>query len=217
MRRPASINVAHATRRARGAKLLATETNYSKFGNTNGVSMSVPLGAWCSSCGRERDDSGRCPNCDSWWKSPLLTVGGPLIALTLMGMATLISFTSPLRGADGGYPTIVRKNSAPAAAADRYSPAGGNSPFYFGTPAATPAAPRPALPLSSAPSIPVSVLYAPPPSVVRERDAWARHAALLQMTREAEYAAGSLVEQEDSISGGASFAPATEAVAFNGI
>lgn len=43
-----------------------------KYGN-------FAVSGWCVGCGRKFTPDGRCPNCDAWWASPLVRVGGPLV------------------------------------------------------------------------------------------------------------------------------------------
>ena len=42
---------------------------------------------WCGGCGRRRSPDGRCPRCDAWWASPLVSVGFPLIFATTVLLA----------------------------------------------------------------------------------------------------------------------------------
>ena len=48
------------------------------------------LSGWCQQCGRKRGADGRCADCDGWWTSPLLRVGGPVIAVGTVLMVGLI-------------------------------------------------------------------------------------------------------------------------------
>jgi hypothetical protein len=56
---------------------------------------------WCGVCGRKRGADGRCGDCDGWWTSPLLTLGGPAIAL---GTALLLLVLPLLRPASFSSP-----------------------------------------------------------------------------------------------------------------
>ncbi len=51
-------------------------------------SFSAPQ--WCGGCGRKLGADGRCGGCDTWWSSPLVTVGGPLVGATLFLLAVTI-------------------------------------------------------------------------------------------------------------------------------
>jgi hypothetical protein len=51
---------------------------------------------WCVACGRRRGSDGRCGNCDPWWTSPLVQVGGPILALGSLLLVVLLLSVSPV-------------------------------------------------------------------------------------------------------------------------
>lgn len=44
-------------------------------------------GDWCGGCGRRRTPDGRCPRCDAWWASPLISIGLPIILACVVLLA----------------------------------------------------------------------------------------------------------------------------------
>lgn len=50
---------------------------------------------WCVACGRRRGNDGRCVNCDPWWTSGLVQVGGPIIAVGMLLMTIVLVTISP--------------------------------------------------------------------------------------------------------------------------
>lgn len=52
---------------------------------------------WCFSCGRRRGADGRCANCDPWWTSPLIQVGGPMLGVMSVLLVVLAASFTPLR------------------------------------------------------------------------------------------------------------------------
>jgi hypothetical protein len=49
--------------------------------------------SWCPNCGRRRGGDGRCADCDPWWTSPIVQIGGPIslgVVLLLLGGITLM-------------------------------------------------------------------------------------------------------------------------------
>lgn len=70
---------------------------------------------WCVSCGRRRGADGRCVNCDPWWTSPLIQIGGPILAVTALVLVVVTASVTPLRsdpaklasgGATGARPLV---------------------------------------------------------------------------------------------------------------
>ena len=74
-------------------------------------------GGWCTGCGRRRGADGRCANCDAWWASPLVAVGGPMVLGTTALLTIGIWF---LKGSEPAPPP--RPVSAPALVAAAPSP-----------------------------------------------------------------------------------------------
>lgn len=70
---------------------------------------------WCAGCGRRLTRDGRCSNCDAWWASPLVGVGGPLLLVILVALGVGIWWlnrsNSPASVPGGALPAA----SAPAA------------------------------------------------------------------------------------------------------
>lgn len=94
--------------------------------------MSVPFqSGWCVQCGRRRGPDGRCSNCDPWWTSPLIQVGGPIVAVFALLMAVLVTRFG---------------NVSPQDRASSFSASG-----TAGRPGASPAAPDAAFGVLSAP------------------------------------------------------------------
>ena len=96
------------------------------------------VNGWCSGCGRKFTPEGRCPNCDAWWASPLVRVGGPLLALTLV---LLVLGIQALR------PQEAERPAAPVLSAPREAPASPASPLWAPQTARVPAPEAPLPPL----------------------------------------------------------------------
>ena len=134
------------------------------------MNVSPYASGWCTVCGRRRGNDGRCVNCDPWWTSPLIQVGGPILAvgsLFLVGLALAVAPPRP----------------DPAAASSRPRPTLFTPPAVsstFASPVA-PLAPPPvqhaAAPLAAMPQLPPD-FYAPKPdpdAALMENLEWLRY------------------------------------------
>lgn len=77
---------------------------------------------WCSNCGLRRGADGRCSNCDPWWTSPLIQVGGPLVTVAALALIVL-SQVAGGRPTGGGSsfranPNAPARSASPVAYAD---------------------------------------------------------------------------------------------------
>lgn len=72
---------------------------------------------WCNNCGRRRGSDGRCSNCDPWWTSPLVSVGGPMLALAALGLMVIVRVVGPRPSGSGASfyanPNAPRPVSSP--------------------------------------------------------------------------------------------------------
>ena len=112
-----------------------------------------PATEWCASCGRKLGGDGHCAGCDAWWSSPLITVGGPLVGVTLFLLAVTIGV---LRVND---PSLRSPSGAPAVLAAR--PAG-KTVAYLSPPGPVYGLTRPRVaPLVVPPPVPVVAIPGP--------------------------------------------------------
>lgn len=106
--------------------------------------VSYTPGRWCAGCGRKRTPDGRCPNCDAWWASPLVQVGGPVLLaglfLTALGVSTLRSQNAAVR------PTALLTAPPPLRAAALVAPLPGPAPIALAAPPEKAPLPAPARP-----------------------------------------------------------------------
>lgn len=112
-------------------------------------SFSAPQ--WCGGCGRKLGADGRCGGCDTWWSSPLVTVGGPLVGATLFFLAVTIAV---FRAGDPAPPRAQPVASAILSA-----------PRVESTPGPIAYLPLPGMPSPFAPPryAPVRIMPPPPP------------------------------------------------------
>lgn len=112
---------------------------------------------WCTTCGRRRGNDGRCINCDPWWTSPLIQVGGPILAvgsLLLVGLSIAVTPPRPDPAAQSAQtarpPALLSSPTLPLSAS--LGPA----------PLSPPPAPQAVPPLATIPQLPPE-FYAPKP------------------------------------------------------
>ena len=141
---------------------------------------------WCGSCGRRRAADGRCLNCDAWWTSPLVQIGGPVVVLGTLLLLVSLSFVRTFSGSrDGGDVAGGRSPAftAPAASSAVLGSPGGVSPLSPYRPsAAFSAAPPPAPPMQ----MPIAASFAPSPPSAAEL-AWAAQRELVQNAGYVDY------------------------------
>ncbi len=133
------------------------------------MNVSPYASGWCTACGRRRGNDGRCINCDPWWTSPLIQVGGPVLAvgsLFLVGLAIAVTPPRPDPAvASSARPTL-------------FTPPAITRPFANSVaPLAPPAVQHPAPPLAAFPQLPASY-FAPKPdpdAAMMESLAWLRY------------------------------------------
>lgn len=122
---------------------------------------------WCSNCGLRRGPDGRCSNCDPWWTSPLIQVGGPLVTVAALALIVLANVAGPRRG-------------GPAGSSYRSNP---NAPRLSGAPTLTYAQPTAAPPRGIVfPSVAGS-LAPVNPDALRQRRVSPREDALAELER----------------------------------
>lgn len=72
------------------------------------------MSGWCTTCGRRRGSDGRCVNCDPWWTSPLIQVGGPALAITCVFLVGLVAAVTPPKADPSAVSSESGRSSAPA-------------------------------------------------------------------------------------------------------
>ncbi|WP_309715771.1 hypothetical protein [Armatimonas sp.] len=166
--------------------------------------MNVYASGWCTVCGRRRGADGRCVNCDPWWTSPLIQVGGPILAvgsLLLVGLA--VAVTPPHR--DTPASSAASRPPRPSAAIFTPPTVSGSSIASAGPLSAPPlqAAPPPLAPM---PQLPPD-FYAPKPdpdAAMMESFEWLRYSVRVasnQMRTRSEMQARPYFRNNSPISG----------------
>jgi hypothetical protein len=139
------------------------------------VNVNAYASGWCTVCGRRRGGDGRCVNCDPWWTSPLIQVGGPILAvgsLLLVGLAGAV--TPPRR--DTPASSAASRPSPPRAAIFTSPTVSGSSIASAGPLSAPPLQAAPP-PLAAMPQLPPD-FYAPKPNpdaAMMESFEWLRY------------------------------------------
>lgn len=109
---------------------------------------------WCGNCGRKRGPDGRCANCDPWWTSPIVQIGGPIALLVSLGLIVGISV---FKGGQSSGPRIAATMINTPIAANRIS---------SNIPATTYSANRISAPVISAPAITGNYARTPRPEEI---------------------------------------------------
>jgi hypothetical protein len=117
------------------------------------------MSGWCTQCGRRRGSDGRCVNCDPWWTSPLIQVGGPALAICCVFLVGLVAAVSSPRS-DPAADSSGDRQAPPAifstgAVATRLTPPVGplSAPYVAAAPP----------PLATMPTLPADYFAPPPP------------------------------------------------------
>ncbi|MBB6050654.1 hypothetical protein [Armatimonas rosea] len=119
------------------------------------------MSGWCTTCGRRRGADGRCINCDPWWTSPLIQVGGPALAICCVFLVGIVAALTPPKpdpalgsshhGGSSSTPTVF---SSPALSSGFVPPVG---------PLSAPRMAQAPPPLAAMPQLPASFFAPPPP------------------------------------------------------
>ncbi|WP_394796386.1 hypothetical protein [Armatimonas sp.] len=117
------------------------------------------VSGWCTACGRRRGNDGRCVNCDPWWTSPLVQVGGPIVAVgsvLLIGLAIALTPPKP----DPAVASASSGHSSPPALSPFSAPIPSHNTLSLGP--LSPPQFQPSAALAPIPKLPESFFAAPP-------------------------------------------------------